>query len=949
MKKAVLISFLLITQVVIGQTYGNEWIDFNKIYLKVKVYQDGIHRVSYSALQQTRIPVQSISPASFKVYAREKEEPIWVSGAEDGSFDFGDYIEFVGLKNNGWLDSLMFSNSADMGNPHYSLVNDTIAYFITWDDSTPGLRYSLETDQEFNAYASPNYVLATSRTVFSDDYSPGVLLAFDNRNTEFVRSEGWMSGRFGKGTGVLNREVILPTQDPYTGADAPLAAGSSRYASATNASPGTEPGNHHIRVFRGQNNEVQLADQIFSGYDLRNLNFTMPAGELTNSLRLNYVVVDDLGIPTDQFRISFAELTYARSKSFTGASPFQFKVNANPSGIKSHLDLSDIGYSQPIMYVKGSVPYKLTPVLSNGLLDVIIPDQPFEAKSKVFFTDESLVININQVERAGVNGFFTDYALIQPDSAFIIVTHKSLWQSALTYATYRTNSTRDAVVVDVDQLYDQYGGGIPKHAHGIKRFAAHMIQDWESFPGHLFLLGKSVYSDIEGNIYGSRKSVGHYGQDLVPSYGNPGSDILFTSSLNGSSGIVPAISTGRLSAIEPQEVIDYLAKVVQNEAADPAPWMKNILHFGGGANLGEQQAFASYLANYEDIIEDTCFGGNVHTFLKESSLPIVFNLSDSISGIIEDGVSFLTFFGHAGGGQFDQSIDEPQNLEWGAHPFVIVNSCYSGDIHQLGHASTSEQYVILPQKGAIAFLATIKQGLPGYLNVFNTELYKQIGYKSYGKSVGEQVKMTMATLAPDWEGQGENRNAILMNLLEGDPSTVIFSPEKTDITLDQSAISFSPQEITAFVDSIDVRVVLTNIGKTTSESFDVILERTYPDGSTYVFTKSVNGLLFMDTVHFTIPTDFSNSFGLNTIEIAADLPNNVVPELDNFFNNKASKTLLVTDGAVSPILPYEFAIVDAENVVLKASTGNPFATAKDYVFPKQSLKKPPYSIGWIIR
>jgi hypothetical protein len=43
--------------------------------------------------------------------------------------------------------------------------------------------------------------------------------------------------------------------------------------------------------------------------------------------------------------------------------------------------------------------------------------------------------------------------------------------------------------------------------------------------------------------------------------------------------------------------------------------------------------------------------------------------------------------------------------------------------------------------------------------------------------VGEQVRKTIKTLAVDWSEFPESRNSVLMNLLEGDPSTIIFSPE----------------------------------------------------------------------------------------------------------------------------------------------------------------------------
>lgn len=932
MNQILLIAFTWISLVSWAQPQGNEWIAYDKVHVKVKVYQDAIYRVSYTTLQQAGLPVQTIDPSAFKLYAREKEWPLWVQGGNDGSFDFGDYLEFFGEKNNGWLDSLMYADPSDMGNPYYSLMNDTIHYFITWDDENDGKRFQLEDDQDFQAYDEPDYLLRTLRQVYSDNYNSGTLLSFDNRNTEYVEGEGWMSTRFGKGAGSLERAVLLPSTDAYTGPGSPSATGRTVFASANSPQPITAQGNHHIRIFRGETNNVQLADLYLTGYQLETVPFTFSGGQVTTTTRISHVVIDDLGLPVDQFRIAFVEMAYAHSKTLSNVGLYTLRLEANPADDRYHLDLETPELNQPILYALGGENYRLSPQLVDGQLDVIVPNQSNGSRTQLIVSDESQVILVNEVERVGENGFFTDFSALQPDSAFVIVTHSSLKNPALTYATYRTNSSRDAVLADVDELYDQFGGGIPKHPHGIRRFLAHIIEEWESPPAHLFLLGKSVYSDVEGNVVGSRRNPIHYSQSLVPSYGAPGSDLLFSTGLGWAGELVPAISTGRLSAESPQEVLDYLAKVVFNESRDPAAWMKNILHFGGGNTISEQTAFASFLSNYETIIEDTCFGGSVSTFLKESSLPIVFNLSDSISDIISEGISILTFFGHAGGGQFDQSIDEPANLEWGAHPMVIVNSCYSGDIHQLGQLSTSEDYVILPEKGAIGFLATIKQGLPGYLNTYSTELYRQIGFKHYGKSIGQQITETLEVLSELWEDIPDGRNSILMNLLQGDPSTIIFSPEKPDITLASSSISFYPEEITAFVDSFIVEVALTNIGKTTTSPFTVIVERTFPDGGTQNYSQTQNGLLFRDTLRFTIPTDFSSAFGLNTIEVSADLPSNSIPEIDNFFNNKATRTLLITDGAVSPILPYEFAIVPEIEVTLKASTGNPFATEREYVF-----------------
>jgi hypothetical protein len=627
------------------------------------------------------------------------------------------------------------------------------------------------------------------------------------------------------------------------------------------------------------------------------------------------------------------ELEYSHTLEVGGLTAKEFKVPAHPAALPYRLQLAGVGAS-PTTYVIGETPYRLEGELIGDTLELVLPYPNGPAYSKVVLDDEASVFSPG-LERVTESGFFTDYTALTPDSAFIIVTHPSLMSAAQTYAVYRTNQSRDAVVVDVEELYDQFGAGIPKHFHAIRRFCSMALETWPSRPAQLFLIGKSVYFEVQSNIIGTRKTEEHYSKCLVPSYGSPGSDLLFTRGLE-EEGIVPSIPTGRLSAKNAQEVLDYLGKVVFNESREPAAWMKNVLHFGGGNTEAEQTLFANYLSNYEAVIEDTCFGGDVSTFLKESSLPIVVNLSDSISDIISEGLSIITFFGHAGGGQFDQSIDEPANLEWGAHPMVIVNSCYSGDIHQLEAVSTSEQYVVLPEKGAIGFLATIKQGLEGFLNAYSQELYRQISYKNYGMPMGHLMKETISAIGGDFQ-QRELRNSILMNTLQGDPAVRIFSPQRPDYELLQSSVSFDPAEVTAVVDSFDVVIALTNIGKATNEPFSVEMVRTRPDGVQSVHTELMESLYFRDTVRFRVPTDFGQSFGLNTFDIQVDLPNNVVNEEDDFFNNRVSRELLISDGGVFPVYPYEYAIIPDDQVTLKASTGNPFIDTRGFSFQMDTV------------
>ncbi len=918
------ISVFLFSLGAFSQPYGNGWIQYDRPHYRIKVYEDGIYRVSYESLQSAGIPVSSIGPNQLQLFGKEAEQALHIEGGDDGSLDPGDFIEFFGEGNDGWLDSLLFSDPSKMGNPHYSLVNDTIHYFLTWNTDSPHERFEIESGTDYNNYLSPGYLWHTVRQVNSSQYSFGQLLSFSNNTPDFVEGEGWMGGRFGLGTNNLNQAAYLQTTNAVS-SGAPNAIGSTRFSSANNS--GELGDNHHIKVFRGDGNQVQLADITFQGYRTHEVNFTMSAGQVADETLIDHVVIDDLDIAADQFRVGFTELSYAHNMDLGDMSALSFRVEPNSSQDKFHLSLDGVLDSMLIIYGLGPSSYRVRGTWENGHLDFLLPNQD-NGRSRVFIADESDIHNVG-LEKVTETGFFTDYTSLAPDSAFIIIAHPSLMQSAETYASYRANALRDAVTVDVEELYDQFGGGIPKHFLSIRRFCELVVNNWDSAPAHLFLIGKSVFFEPQNNFNGNRKDAELYAQCLIPSYGSPGSDLLYTSGLNSPS-ITPVIPVGRLSAFTNDEVLDYLNKVVYNESRDAEAWMKNVLHFGGGSIEAEQQRFAGYLSNYQEIIEDTCFGGNVSTFLKESSLPIVVNLSDSISDIIEEGVSIITFFGHAGGGQFDQSIDEPQNLDWGAHPHVIVNSCFSGDIHQPNHGSTSEEYVIIPGKGAIGFIASVQQGLEGYLDAYSTELFKQISRKNYGRSIGYLMQQTIDSLGQAGFTQGDARASLMMNLLQGDPAVPVFSPDRPDLYIDETSVSFFPEVVTALDDSIQIQVVVTNIGKATTSSFGIELKRILPGGNEVVYQESLPSLYFRDTVTFDIPTDFTNGFGVNTFEVQVDLPNNVVPESDNFLNNRTSKTLPITDGGVFPIYPFEFAIIPHDQVTLKASTGSPFIEERSY-------------------
>jgi len=83
--KLLTISFILYNSFGFSQ-FGNELIDYGQQYYTFQVHENGVYKLDYTFLSAAGVPVASIAPENFQVFGFEREQEIWVEGAEDGSF-----------------------------------------------------------------------------------------------------------------------------------------------------------------------------------------------------------------------------------------------------------------------------------------------------------------------------------------------------------------------------------------------------------------------------------------------------------------------------------------------------------------------------------------------------------------------------------------------------------------------------------------------------------------------------------------------------------------------------------------------------------------------------------------------------------------------------------------------------------------------------------------------
>lgn len=902
-----------------AQNRGNEWIVYSQKYLKIRVWTDGIYRVDSTVLANavaaTGNNLSSIDPRNFQLFHNGIEEYIWVEGETDGQFNSGDYIEFAGFKNTGAIDAELYGHPDSLLNPYFSMFTDTSVYFLTWNTSTNNRRITAAQDTAFSNYSlTTTSFFNTEKFAGAHLYLPGYQDPSGITDPQFLRGEGFYFYAAGYGSPQnfgLNSQFADPSGP----------AAKVRFRVGTHSNDyGVFPDND-IRIQFGST----TFDTIYDGFGTVTHIDSIPSASLNPTMQLFSIQNVNLNSSASSglFAVAWITMEYPHLFNMEGRTNFQGTLADHPTENKSRIQLNNLAGSGTVRWYD-FYNHTRTDGVYNGTHWEFLVSNGNGSRKPFMVCAESSVNSVTTLTPAGNSGTFTDYTSFSGDSSFVIISHAVTRSVGNDYAAYRASSaggSRNVVHADVNELYDQFAWGITYNPLAIKHFCGYLIDTFPSVPAHLLLLGKS--------IEGSYSRYGYNAQNYVPTFGYPASDNLLTQGLI-TNGWEPSIATGRIAARDSSQAQWYLNKVIEYENNAPEQWMKNVLHFGGGTSLGEQASFRYYLDGYKTIIEDTSFGGSVTSYFKTSSAPIQINQSDTLRDQIENGVSIMTFFGHASGTGFDQSIDDPQNYDnFDRYPLLIANSCYAGDIHTTG-VSSSEAFTLLDRRGTIGYIASVGLGVPPFLNLYTTALYKGIGSVNYGQSIGYNVRYAIMQSEMQAGNLPAMKATALEMTLQGDPAVVINSFTKPDYAITTSDISFDAE---TYPDSISVFVRITNIGKAVNDSMIVQLQRYFPNGDTTMHYVQIKAPKFKDTVEFKIPTVIQNAVGLNKFKVMVDYFNQI-DELDNFVNNKNNPDaeLMIRGSAIVPVYPYNFAVIPTDTVTLKASTVNPMEPFRSWRF-----------------
>lgn len=888
--------------------YGNEWINYARPYFKFLAHKDGVYRLEQrvldSAFRAGGQTFANVKGSEIQVWHKGKQVPVFVT--TDDVFSTFDFVELFAKKNDGELDSYLY-RANEQTNPRYSLFTDTAAYFLTWiPGSTSNPRINDQpNDLSVQRTAEP-YYLHQDEKIFTT-FANGKQLS-GSYSSSFDPGEGYGSRLTAAQT------VAFPTAGRV--ATGPAAQLSCRVISGDYA--------HLLKLewnTGGANTTLQTDN--FNFWRARNYSFNLPASQLgTGNFNLK---ITGLGGTLDVHGISTARLIFPKSPDFGNVQETYFWLE-NQRFQPRYYEISNYQHQGQQVFLYDLTNLTRTEVLIDGSLAKVVVQAPTNLQDslrQLYIANENVVVKVGNIKPIT----FRNPLSAQGD--YIIVTHKSLTRDAATganpvqdYANYRRTTGFTPTIWDIEELEDQFAYGTKFHNVSIRNFSGFVVKNWVR-PQYMFIIGK-------GRAYVISRVPTAPSDQLIPAFGLPECDVLHVTPPNS---LIPRMAIGRLAAKTTQDVTEYLEKVRELEASAGLPqtitdrvWMKNVLHLGGGDPGFESSAIRGFLDDMGAIIRAPRYGARVHGFFKTSTDPIQLSQSLLLDSLVNNGVSLITFFGHSSPNSFDFNLDRPENYNnRGRHPLIVSLGCYSGNIFGAGR-TIGEDFVMIPQKGAIGFMASSYLADVFDLNLYGSQFYRHLSGAHYGKGIGRIMQEVNRSYGSNAMGSGLQL-PLEQIVLHGDPAVRLNSQQGPDYTADNTSYSVSPALITTALDTITVELDVTNIGSAVDTAFWVSIERIWPDGSITQAGPSIRmrAPYYRGSLRLRVPVGGIRALGINRLRVFLDSQTEVAefPNPAAEQNNRIDIEVFVSSDELLPISPDDFGIVgNATDTRLRASVGS---------------------------
>ncbi|HPG41013.1 MAG TPA: C25 family cysteine peptidase [bacterium] len=494
---------------------------------------------------------------------------------------------------------------------------------------------------------------------------------------------------------------------------------------------------------------------------------------------------------------------------------------------------------------------------------------------------------------------------------YIIITHPAFRQQAEHLADYRRsfNGFRTMIAL-VGDIYNEFNYGL-KDPAAIRDFLHYAWKNWQTpAPAFVLLLGDASW-DPKQNLASAYKT------DFVPVWGNPVSDNWYVC-FDGPNDLLSEMHIGRLPVETAAAAENIIDKMIVYESQPSALWKKKFMLISGGFEEYELFVFnrqTEQLAG--DFITPPPLGGQAQIIKKETPGYQEGVHRDDIINLIDSGVVWGNFIGHAGSSTWDLMFHNPDidALNNSPHyPIITSMTCHTGRFAEPNQDSFGEHFLLAQNKGAIAFWGTAGWGYSWEDYIFLRELLQVVVQDTVYRA-GEAITLAKFALWNTLGSGSHATNLLRQYTLLGDPALQLALPDKPDLTIPPDALNVKPA-IPNEADSLAaIHVQVHNWGLVPQSQVAVRVTAEHAThGKSQVDTvKTLSPFTLTDSLVFSWP--LRGMTGAVQLEALAD-PDNLVAEADEN-NNRQSSQVYVVSNLIQPVFPADMSVCPAQGLVLK--------------------------------
>ncbi len=710
---------------------------------RISILADGLYRLTYENLSLAGVPVGSINPSSAKITNQGRMVAYYFDDAgQDGVFGPGDAFIIYAQKFYGdWMATRYTTENANWLT--FSAQLSTGAW-TTWKPSMNAAMLEKYTDE--NVYWLELGGQPGSQMEQKAGNVPGPASTSYRETQHLEESHYWKTTLFtGEdtwfwdfirvgGSGYPNtdtRVYTLPLSAPAPGGAAAKLVG--ELVGAVNydsVSP-----DHHIQVYLNDPAHSNvLLDATWDGKSRYHFEVNIDSSLLVDGAnQLDLVVIKGPNVSTDSIYLDWFQIEYDRLYQtldnrieFSNAQlgDRTYSIDGFSTGGLGVYDISD-----PLL------PIRITGFNSSGANLSFGVNQSSPAR---YFVGVARDVSVSQISA------FTAPDFNQP-ADYIFISHGSFLSTLQPLVAYRAGQGFSTLLVDVDDLYNQFNDGI-YNPIAIKNFLTYTFQNWSKPPTYVLLVGD-----------GNWNFKGYSGYDAPAIYMPP-----FLSWVDPWQGEVDSanllatvvgddpladVFIARMPVNNTQELTNIIDKTIAYEQSTLQDWQKRLLFIADNT----PDPAGDFVASSEVIINEFVQYGYTADRIYLDSFTDTSTCTPPVGSrtcpaatqaILDDlnqkGALFVNFTGHAGMNYWTNELifmnQDIQNLANGAKlPIVLSMTCLDGYwIHPNAGGganpgpSLAEELLRAQQSGAVATFSPTGLGITSGHDVLQNGFYQAL-------------------------------------------------------------------------------------------------------------------------------------------------------------------------------------------------------------------------------